>query len=368
LTDPRLVKLAEVMIHYSLRLKKGHLFCIYGESVSTPLVIEAYREALRAGAHPNVRIKPDGLDQIFFGEASEEQLTYVSEFVRVETEKLDAMLYIWGSHNTRALSNCSPERMALCDRSRIDIFQRRLERIAKGEMTWCGTQYPTNAEAQEAEMSLAEYEDFVFKAGFLDRPDPVGEWKEISKRQDRIAGMLSKYRQIRVVAKDTDLTLNVAGRSWINCDGKENFPDGEIFTSPLEDSAEGSIRFSYPALYRKREANDVRLRFKSGRVVEARAAKGEDFLNSMIGMDEGARRIGEFSFGTNYQIQKFTKNTLFDEKIGGTIHVAIGASLPETGGVNVSALHWDMVCDLREDGEVYGDDTLIYKRGKFLTE
>jgi aminopeptidase len=235
-------------------------------------------------------------------------------------------------------------------------------------MTWCGTQYPTNAEAQEAEMSLAEYEDFVFKAGFLDRPDPVGEWKELSKEQDRIAKMLSKYKRIRVVAKDTDLALNVAGRNWINCDGKENFPDGEIFTSPLEDSAEGSIRFTYPALYRKREANDVRLRFESGRVVEARAAKGEDFLNSMVSMDEGARRIGEFSFGTNYQIQKFTKNTLFDEKIGGTIHVAIGASLPETGGVNVSALHWDMVCDLRQDGEVYGDDTLIYKRGKFLTE
>ena len=240
MTDPRLVKLAEVMIHYSLRLKKGDLFCIYGESVATPLVIEAYREALRAGAHPNVRIKPDGLDQVFFGEASDEQLTYISEFVRVETEKLDAMLYIWGSHNTRALSNCPPQRMALCDRARVDIFQRRLERIAKGEMTWCGTQYPTNAEAQEAEMSLAEYEDFVFNAGFLDRPDPVGEWKELSKKQDRITKMLSKYKRLRVVADDTDLTLNVAGRNWINCDGKENFPDGEIFTSqnssPLQDT------------------------------------------------------------------------------------------------------------------------------------
>lgn len=366
--DPRISKLSNVLVNYSLKLKKGDLFYIYGESIAAPLVTEVYREALRIGAHPGVRAKLDGLDQIFFKEASREQLTHVSDFVKLETERLDAMLYIWGSQNTRSLSNCAPERMALFERARLDVFKRRLERIANGELRWCGTQYPTNADAQDAEMSLEEYEDFVFRACFLHKADPVAEWKSLSRKQERLIELLSEYKKIRVVAEDTDLTMMVEGRHWINCDGEENFPDGEIFTSPLENSAEGVVRYTFPVIYRKREATDVRLRFKSGKVVEAKAAKGEDYLHSMLDIDEGARRIGEFSFGTNYEIEQFTKNTLFDEKIGGTIHIALGASLPESGGENVSALHWDMVCDLRKDGEVYGDEKLIYKQGRFLIE
>lgn len=368
MVDPRISKLARVLVNYSLSLQKKDLFYIYGESVTTPLVMEVYREALRTGAHPYVKIKPDRLDEIFFKETSQDQLTYVSDFEKLETEKLDAMLYIWGSQNTKALSNISPERIALSQRSRQRIFQRRLERIAKGELRWCGTQYSTNADAQNAEMSLEEYEDFVFRAGFLHKSDPIGEWKRLSKKQERLIELLSGYKEIRVVAKDTDLTLRVGGRRWINCDGKENFPDGEIFTSPIEDSAEGVVHFTFPAVYRKREATDVRLRFKSGKVVEAKAAKGEDYLDSMLDIDKGARRIGEFSFGTNYEIKQFTKNTLFDEKIDGTIHIALGASLPESGGKNISALHWDMVCDLRKEGEVYGDGKSIYKQGRFLIE
>ena len=368
MTDPRVSKLSDVLVNYSLNLRKGDLFAIYGESITAPLVTEIYRRAIRVGAYPHVRIRLDGLDQIFFKEASREQLTYVSDFQKLETEKLDAMLYIWGSQNTKALSNCSPELMAVADRARLGIFRRRLERIAEGELRWCGTQYPTNADAQDAEMSLEEYEDFVFRGCFLHKSDPVAEWENLSRRQERLVERLSQYKKIRVVGEDTDLTLVVEGRRWINCDGKENFPDGEIFTSPLEDSAEGTVCYTFPAVHRKREVSGVRLQFKSGRVVEAKAAKGEEYLRSMLDMDEGAGRIGEFSFGTNYEIQQFTKNTLFDEKIGGTIHIALGASLPESGGENVSALHWDMVRDLRKDGEVYADGKLIYKLGRFLTE
>lgn len=368
MVDSRISKLAEVLVNYSLRLKKGDLFYIYGESVSSPLVAQVFRQALQAGAHPDVRIKPEGLDEIFFKEASREQLEYISDFEKLEIERLDAMLYIWGSKNTKSLSNVPPEQMSVAQRARVGLFKKRLERIAKGELRWCGTQYPTNAEAQDAEMSLEEYEEFVFRAGFLYESDPVNEWKKLSKRQEKIIEFLSQYKKIRLLAKDTDLTFLVDGRRWINCDGRENFPDGEIFTSPLEDSAEGVVHFTFPAVYRKREATEVRLRFKSGKVVEAKAVKGEDYLHSMLNLDEGARRIGEFSFGTNYKIQRFTRNTLFDEKIGGTIHIALGASLPESGGKNVSALHWDMVCDLREEGKVYGDGKLIYERGRFLID
>ncbi|KPJ50615.1 peptidase M29 [candidate division TA06 bacterium DG_26] len=368
MVEQALSKFARVLLQYSLQLKKGDLFIIYGESVSTPLVVEAYRQALGLGAHPHVRIKPNGLDEIYFKEASSAQLTFVSEFERLEAERPDSMLYIWGTENTRALENISPKRISLSDGARRELFTRRLERIASGELRWCGTQYPTQADAQEAEMSLGEYSEFVFKSCLLHKRNPILEWKKLSARQEKLIESLRKYKEIRVVARDTDLKMSVEGRKWINCDGKENFPDGEIFTSPIEDSAEGTILFTFPAVHRKREAREVRLRFKSGKVVEARAAKGEDYLRSMLDMDEGARRIGEFSFGTNYNVQRFTRNTLFDEKIGGTIHIALGASLPESGGQNVSALHWDMVCDLRQHGEVYGNGNLIHKRGKFLIQ
>jgi aminopeptidase len=217
-------------------------------------------------------------------------------------------------------------------------------------------------------MSLTEYEDFVYGAGHLDDEDPVVFWKELSSKQEKICRFLNTIQVIQVKAKDTDLTLHVNGRKWINCDGKKNFPDGEVFTSPIEGSVEGKILFSFPACYGGREVENVRLEFKEGKVTKSEAAKNQAFLKEMIAMDKGASFVGEFAIGTNDNITKFTKNILFDEKIGGTIHLALGASIPEAGGVNESALHWDMVCDLREGGELYGDGELIYKDGKFITD
>jgi aminopeptidase len=241
-----------------------------------------------------------------------------------------------------------------------------MQRAAAGQLTWCGTLFPTQAHAQDAEMSLTDYEDFVYSAGHLDEDDPVAAWRAVSAHQQRLVDLLGQKRQLRIVAPDTDLTIGVAGRTWINADGAKNFPDGEVFTGPVEDSAEGHITFSFPAVHMGREVEGIRLEFEQGKVVKATARKGEDLLTSLLDMDAGARYLGEFAFGTNADIRRYTRNTLFDEKIGGTIHLAVGASYPDTGGRNQSGLHWDIVRDLRQGGRVYADGELIYQDGQFL--
>ncbi len=257
-------------------------------------------------------------------------------------------------------------RQARYDRSAEPLRNRYLERAAAGELRWVLSAYPTEAAAQDASMSLAEYEDFVFGAAFLDDPDPVARWQEFGERIDRLAAFLGTKREFRIVADGTDLRLVTEGRTWVPSKGQENFPDGEVFTGPLETSVEGEIRFTYPGVFNAREVDDVRLRFEAGEVVEATATRGQEFLREMIAMDDGARRVGEFAFGLNEAVPMFTRNTLFDEKIGGTMHLALGTAYPETGGLNRSALHWDLVCDLRSGSEVYADGELVYRDGQFL--
>ncbi|HDR00394.1 MAG TPA: aminopeptidase [candidate division WOR-3 bacterium] len=298
--------------------------------------------------------------------ASEAQLRFISPATRLEFERADCLLSFWGGWNTREMSGVNPKRMALVQVSRKPLFDTMLKRIASGSLRWCGTQYPTHAAAQDAEMSLEDYEDFVFRAGLLHKKDPVAEWHKVSARQARTAKFLGTLKTIRIEGPDTDITFNVAGRKWINCDGHENFPDGEIFTGPVENSAEGRIRYSFPAVHAGREVTGIRLTFRKGLVVEAKADKNEAYLHAMLDTDKGARRVGELAFGTNYGITRFTRNTLFDEKIGGTMHIAVGASLPESGGRNKSALHWDMVCDTRKGFTVYGDGRPIHRNGRFL--
>jgi aminopeptidase len=364
--DPRVQKLAEVLVRYSLEVKPGQLVRISGPALAEPLVVAAYREVLRAGGHPLLRVSVDGLEEVYYREASEEQLRFVSEIHKAEVERIDASLSIWADYNTRAMTNVPPARRRIRSEATRDLTQRFLERGAEGVLRWVGTQYPTHAAAQEAEMSLREYEDFVYGAGHLDKPDPVAEWKRIRGDQARIAEFLATKREIRVVGEDTDLTVSVAGRKWENAAGESNFPDGEVFTGPEETKTKGHVRFTYPAIYGGREVSDVRLVFEAGRVVKAEAAKGEEFLREMLETDDGAKVLGEFAFGLNYNIQRFTRSTLFDEKIGGTLHVALGSSYPETGGRNRSGIHWDMVCDLRRGGEVYADGELIARDGKFV--
>jgi len=364
--DKRLETLARILVKYSLSVKKHDLFLITGSHLAAPLIKEVFKQAMDAGAHPYTYIGIDGLSEIYYKHASKQQLTFVSPLAKFEIERVNARLSIISPENTRNLTNVDPKKQAISSTAHQEITQIFLKRAAKKDLRWCVTQYPTQASAQDADMSLEDYEQFIFNAAHVSEKNPISYWQKVHAEQENIRKSLNQKKKIHVCAPDTDLTVTVAKRKWINCAGKENFPDGEVFTGPVETSAEGTIRYTFPAEHGGREVEDVQLWFHKGEVVKATASKGEKFLHSMLDMDIGARRIGEFAFGTNYGVQRFTKNTLFDEKIGGTIHIAVGSGYPETGSSNTSGLHWDMVCDLRKNGEVYADNQLIYKNGKFL--
>jgi aminopeptidase len=258
--------------------------------------------------------------------------------------------------------------MVLVSKAQAEIMQTYMQRSAAGEFRWVSTIFPTNAYAQDAEMSLDEYEDFVYTACMPDMDDPVGYWGRFSTWQQKIVDWLKGKERVHVIGPDTDLRLTIAGRSFINSDGKHNMPSGEVFTGPVEDSAEGRVYFSYPAIYQGREVTGIRLWFEKGKVVKATAKKNEDFLHRILDTDEGARSLGEFAIGTNKGIDRFTGQILFDEKIHGSFHMAVGKGYPETGSKNSSAVHWDMICDMRAGGEIWVDDELLYKDGQFVIE
>jgi len=364
--DNRLKKLAKILINHSLKIKKDDFFMISGGITSAPLMREVFEQSLEIGANPFVRTGFEELAEIFFKKASEKQLKFISPLSKLEVQKIDAKLAIISPENTRNMTNINPKKQVICSIAQQPIQDIFLKRAANKELRWCITQYPTQASAQDAEMSLLEYEDFIFNAAHVTLKNPIEYWKNTYKKQEKIKKLLEKKKKLQIFAKNTGLTIKVENRKWINCFGKENFPDGEIFTGPIENSTEGHINYSFPAVYGGRLIEDINLWFKKGKIVKSKASRGENFLKTMINMDKGSQRIGEFAFGTNYGIKKYTKNTLFDEKIGGTIHIAIGLGFPETGSKNKSSLHWDMVCDLRKNGEVYADNELIYKNGKFL--
>lgn len=366
MTDPRVAKMAEVLARYSIGVKKGDLVRIQGGPEGAPLLLALYEEVLSRGGHPWVQLGLEGAEEAFYAKASDAQLDFVPQFVRAMIEEIQASVSVWTEMNTKRLTGADPARQARRARAMQPLSERFLERAAKKELRWTTTIYPTHAFAQDAEMSLREFAEFVFGACRVDEPDPVGAWQEVSRRQEALIRWLSARDEVHIVGPDTDLRLRTAGRTWINCDGHENFPDGEIFTAPIEESVTGHIRFTYPATAYGREVEDVRLEFKEGKVVRATAGKNEEFLLKMLDADRGARYVGEFAFGTNVGIQRFTKNTLFDEKIGGTIHLALGKGYPESGSENSSAIHWDMVCDLRQGGEVRVDGVPFVGDGKFL--
>jgi aminopeptidase len=367
-TDPRVERLAELIVDYSLELGEGKVVRIDGLDLAAPLTTALYRASLAAAAHPYTGATLDGVLELFLEEGSDEQLAYISPLQWHEIETMDALITIWSEANTRSLSRIDPKRQARHIGAQRKLSNRRWERISSGEMRWCGTLYPTQAHAQEAGMSLEDYEDFVFGACHVDEDDPAAHWRLVAASLSERAGDLESVRELRIVGFDTDLRVGVEGRRWIAADGRYNMPDGEVFTSPVESEIEGEIRYTFPAIYHGREVEDVRLRFAEGRVVAAEAARGNDYLQSLLDMDDGARIVGELAFGLNYEIDRFTRNILFDEKIGGTMHLALGSAFQQAGGSNTSGLHWDMICDLRAEGEVYADGELIWKQGRFLHE
>ncbi len=368
MSDPRVERLAKVVVHYSLGLKPGQLVLIQGASLAEPLFAELVKEALAAGAHPRTRISVPGVEHAFLSEASDEQLSYLPPYAMPEMDAIDARIAIHASHNTREMSGIDPGRIRLRQEASGPILDRYMQRSATGELVWCVTAFPCDAFAQDAGMSLSQYEDFVYRAGWLHLEDPVAAWEAFAAKLEEITGRLGGARELRVVAEDTDITVGVDGRSWIAAKGDRNFPDGEVFTGPQETITRGDVRFSFPAIFGGREVEDVRLRFEDGRVVASEAASGQALLREMLAVDDGASVLGEFAIGTNYNVEQFTKQILFDEKIGGTVHMAVGAGYPETGASNRSALHWDMVCDLRGGGEIFADGELIYSGGRFLPD
>lgn len=360
-------KYASVLVNYSTKVKENDLVLIKAEShLAEPLIKEIYRAVIKNGAHPIVRCAIDGLNEIFLKNASDNQLNYIDPISKLEFDTVDAIISIGAPLNVKSLSNVDSSKMAKRSAATRELSQTMLKRAEKGELNWVIADFPTQALAQEAKMSFDEYFEFVEKACYLDLDDPVSKWLEIGKEQKRIAEILCHTKKLHIVGDRTDITFNVENRKWISCDGLNNFPDGEIFTSPVEDDINGTIYFDFPAIYRGNSANKIQLKIEKGKVIEADAEIGKDFLISMLDMDEGSRYIGEIAIGTNERVQNVTGNILFDEKIGGSIHMALGASYPETGGKNVSGLHWDIIKNMKENSFIYADEKLIYKDGKFV--
>jgi aminopeptidase len=366
LRDPRAENLAKILVGYSTRVKEGDTVVIDGESAAAPLLLAIYEEALKAGGHPMLNVGIDGQSAAYYKLAGDAQLDWVSPISEWMVDRADVRISVGASTNTRELSAVPPERQTRRQAATGELMQRAMKRSAEGTYRWCYTLYPTGAYASEAEMSLVDYEDFYFGACLADDAEPLSAWQRASEECKRLADWIEGHEEVRVTAPGTDIRLGIAGRRFIPCDGEHNMPDGEFFTGPVEDSVEGEVTFHLPAVIGGREVSGVRLEFEAGKVVEASAERGEEFLIKLLDTDDGARRLGELGIGTNYAIDRGTREVLLDEKIGGTVHMAVGASYPESGGTNDSAVHTDLVCDLRLGGKIQVDGEDFQVDGKFV--
>lgn len=366
MTDPRIARLAHLLVNYSVAVKPGDKVLVRGNSTALPLVTETFREVVRAGGHPTIFWEEDIFSEILLKEGNDEQLRYVAEPQKLVISTYDCLIAVRGSDNTRTLSNVDPRRQQIARLAGREMMSIFMERSARGELRWTTTLFPTYAHAQEADMSLADFEEFVFAACHIDKADPVAEWQQVRQTQQKLVDWLIGKDEVVVKGPNVDLKLSIKGRTFINADGTANMPDGEIFTGPVENSVNGWIRYSYPAIYSGREVEGIELRFTDGQVTDASARKNEAFLVSVLDTDPGSRYLGEFAIGTNHGINRFTKSILYDEKIGGTIHTAVGSGYPETGSQNKSAVHWDMICDMRDGGQIWVDGDLFYENGRFL--
>jgi len=368
MSDPRVEKLAQVLVRYSIGVKPGDRVVVQGGAVAGPLLKAVVIEILKVGGHPLAIAQIPGIAEAVYRHGSDAQIQHIPEPMKLVYETYDASISLMSSVNTKTMTNVPPEKIALSQQAQSELFGTIMKRAADGDFRWVGTLYPTHAYAQDAEMSLDEYADFVYDACLPDFDDPVGYWKGVEAKQQKIVDWLDQRSSLRVEAPDVELRLSIAGRTFVNCCGKRNMPDGEVFTGPVEESVEGHVRFSYPTTYQGRKLEGVHLWFEKGKVMKATADKGEDFLRKTIDTDAGACFVGEFAIGTNKGITRATGNTLFDEKINGSFHMALGRGMPETGSVNQSGIHWDMICDLTRGGKIWADDELFYENGEFVLD
>ncbi len=365
MTDPRISKLGTLLADYCVAVQPGQHIIVRTSLVGMPLAKAAYRAVVKAGGHPYVMIRDDSFNEIFLREANDDQLATLPPPNKLMWDTYDGLISITSAENTRALTTIDPVQQQKHEVTKSYLSKAMMRRAAAGEFNWVGTIFPSQAHAQDADMSLSEYEDFVYDACLLNHDDPVAEWRKVRDRHQILVDYLDGKKDVRVKGEHIDLSLSIADRIFVNGDGRNNMPCGEIFTGPVEQSVNGWVRYSYPAIHRGREVDGIELKFEDGKVVEASATKNEAYLQEVLNTDAGARFLGEFAIGTNNGIQQFTKSILFDEKIGGTIHMAVGAAYPQTGSKNVSSVHWDMICDMRNGGQIYVDDELFYDSGKF---
>jgi len=366
LPDPRMTTWAKAIVNYSVVVKPGDSVVIIGGAPAEPLLRAIYREVVANGGYPIMFPIFSGLNADLLLHGQDDQVNWINPVERFLRTEADVVINVLAESNTKSMSAVDPVRQSMFQRARSEILQTYMERDASGVMQWTITLYPTDAFAQDADMSTGDYAEFVFNACKLNQPDPIAAWLELAQEQQRLIDWLTGKDEIHLIGPGTDLRLSAKDRIWCNADGRKNFPDGEVFTGPVETSANGYVQFSFPVISGGREISDIRLSFENGKVTEASAAKGEDYLLRTLETDEGARFLGEFAFGTNFDIQRFSKNILFDEKIGGTVHMAIGAGYPNTGSTNKSAIHWDMICDLRQGGQVHVDGQPFIRDGRFV--
>ncbi len=353
--DSRVRRLARILVNHSVKVRSGDTVLIAASSeAAKPLVLEVFREVLRRGAHPLTNVSFEETQNIFYVHAGERQLNHFPKIKMHEAKNIDCVISIRATLNKKSLSTIDPRKIS----KRTRVLRPISEEIVN-KKRWVICNFPTHSLAQEADMSLEEYEDFLYGATNID-------WEGVRKKEERLKKALDCAETVRIVGRDTDLSLSIKGRKAIACFGERNMPDGEVFLSPIEDSAVGFIYYETPAIYLGKEVLGIRLKFKAGKVVEASAEKNEDFLLAMLATDRGARYLGELGIGFNYGIKKFSKDILFDEKIGGTVHLALGRSYESSGGKNISAIHWDLIKDLRHGGAIYLDDRAIQKNGRFL--
>jgi aminopeptidase len=361
-------KLAKIAVHYSLEVKPKQTVAIQSPTIAKEICLALYKEILLAGGYPTMNLGFPGQNELFFLNANDDQLKYVSELGKIVFEKFDHIIVVNATSNSRALEQIDPKKKQLQNSNpeRAEIMKTFMRRLGTKEMHYLLLPYPCHSKAQDAGYGIYGYTEFVTKALALDQEDPMAYWKKVQTDQDRLVKILNEVDKIEVYGEDTELSLSVKGRTWVNCSGQLNLPDGEVYTGPIEDSINGHIRFTYPGIFQGQEIENIYLEIKDGKVTKATASKGQELLDSILEI-EGADGFGEFAIGTNYNITKFTKNMLFDEKIGGTMHMALGMGIAESGSLAKSAIHWDILKDMKsDDSRIVADGKVIYQAGKWL--
>jgi aminopeptidase len=374
MSDPRIERLSRVLVDYSTQIGHGDRVLIESEPAAEALVRALFKHILKNGGHPHLLVSLSGMvtmtgmDDVFLSFADDEQISFEPTFYKLAYDNFESRIRIHSTCNTKSLTNLAQIKKSLRKKATEPVLQAQFDRGGTGEFRWVTTLYPTSAYAQDAEMSLTEFEDYVYQAchvADLDE-DPIAIWTRVEVEQRRVIEVLKDRDRVEIRGPNCDLSLSIIGRTFVNACGRHNMPDGEVYTGPVEDSVEGWVRATYPVVTGGNEIQDIELKFKEGRVVEASATKNQAFLEQMLETDPGARYLGEFAIGTNYDIQRHTRNILFDEKIGGTFHIALGAGYPETGSKNKSAIHMDLLCGMSEGGEISVDGDVIYRDGAFL--